>query len=297
VLAATCAVLSGADSCVEIEASAREKLDWLREYWPRTHGIPCHHTFVRLIKYARWSRKRMAERHGHVCEPLDGLHAPERWPALKSMALISSERRPRERPPLRSGFMLHISSLPPDAQRMKQTVHQDGWDVSGTVCTGAWRSSLAMTRSQFPFTATRALNVAPAANLGTVISGIWIFSPVFGFLPSRAARVLALKEPNPTSVTVSPLATASTTASVAASSAFVAAVFDRSERAAMASINSDLFISSPKLVVDLSGTEYRSDQLVPEKVRNQAAKVRFWHGIPAINKVLSQIFFCQRNDF
>lgn len=43
------AVLVGADSFIEIELWAREKLDLLRNYFPLTHGIPSHDTFGRLF--------------------------------------------------------------------------------------------------------------------------------------------------------------------------------------------------------------------------------------------------------
>jgi len=43
------AVLVGADSFVEIELWAKEKLDWLRGYLRLTHGIPSHDTFGRLF--------------------------------------------------------------------------------------------------------------------------------------------------------------------------------------------------------------------------------------------------------
>lgn len=46
---AVCAVLSGADGFVEIEAWAKEKLDWLRQYLKLEHGIPCHDTFGRVF--------------------------------------------------------------------------------------------------------------------------------------------------------------------------------------------------------------------------------------------------------
>ncbi|WP_138678372.1 transposase family protein, partial [Candidatus Accumulibacter phosphatis] len=45
---AVCAVLSGADGFVEIEAWAKEKLDWLRRYLKLERGIPCHDTFGRV---------------------------------------------------------------------------------------------------------------------------------------------------------------------------------------------------------------------------------------------------------
>jgi predicted transposase YbfD/YdcC len=43
------AVLVGADTFVEIELWAREKLDWLRGYLALEHGIPSHDTFGRLF--------------------------------------------------------------------------------------------------------------------------------------------------------------------------------------------------------------------------------------------------------
>jgi predicted transposase YbfD/YdcC len=43
------AVLVGADTFVEIELWAKEKLDWLRGYIPLVNGIPSHDTFGRLF--------------------------------------------------------------------------------------------------------------------------------------------------------------------------------------------------------------------------------------------------------
>ena len=43
------AVLVGADTFVEIELWAKEKLDWLRGYLPLAAGIPSHDTFGRLF--------------------------------------------------------------------------------------------------------------------------------------------------------------------------------------------------------------------------------------------------------
>ena len=46
---AVAAVLAGADTFVEIEIWAEEKLDWLRRYLPLVHGIASHDTFGRLF--------------------------------------------------------------------------------------------------------------------------------------------------------------------------------------------------------------------------------------------------------
>lgn len=43
------AVLVGADTFVEIELWAKEKLDWLRQYLKLEHDIPSHDTFGRLF--------------------------------------------------------------------------------------------------------------------------------------------------------------------------------------------------------------------------------------------------------
>lgn len=42
-------VLAGADTFVEIEAWANEKLEWFRRYLKLEHGIPSHDTFGRLF--------------------------------------------------------------------------------------------------------------------------------------------------------------------------------------------------------------------------------------------------------
>jgi predicted transposase YbfD/YdcC len=46
---AVAAVLAGADTFVEIEIWAEEKLNWLLRYLPLVHGIPSHDTFGRLF--------------------------------------------------------------------------------------------------------------------------------------------------------------------------------------------------------------------------------------------------------
>jgi len=273
---AVCAVLSGADTFVEIEAWGKEKLDWLRKYLKLEHGIPCHDTFGRVFAaidadefaaaFLRWvghvvpalakdevvaidgktSRRsgkagatplhlvsafaaqaglvlgqrataaksnektaipellatlalegcivtidamgtqpniaqairhrgadyvlavkdnqptlaesigdfisafaaapdktphqvheivekdhgRLEVRRCHVFDQLDCLHAPERWPDLKSFAMITSERTIKGKTTVDHRF--YISSLAPDAQRMNQAVRQH-WRVENSL--------------------------------------------------------------------------------------------------------------------------------------------------------------------
>jgi predicted transposase YbfD/YdcC len=273
---AVCAVLSGADTFVEIEAWAKEKLDWLRKYLRLEHGIPCHDTFGRVFAaidpdefgtaFLRWvgqvmpalakgevvaidgktSRRsgkagasplhlvsafaaqaglvlgqrataaksnektaipellatlalegclvtidamgtqpniaqairdrradyvlavkdnqptlaesiedfvsafaatpgktphqfhevvekdhgRLEVRRCYVFDQLDCLHAPERWPDLKSFAMITSERTIKGKTTVEHRF--YISSLAPNAERMNQTVRQH-WRVENSL--------------------------------------------------------------------------------------------------------------------------------------------------------------------
>lgn len=48
-IVAICAVISGADTFIEVEAWGKAKLDWLRRYLTLEHGIPSHDTFCRVF--------------------------------------------------------------------------------------------------------------------------------------------------------------------------------------------------------------------------------------------------------
>jgi hypothetical protein len=49
VVVAAVAVLCGADTFVEVEEWAKEKLDWLRGYVKLSNGIPAHDTIGRIF--------------------------------------------------------------------------------------------------------------------------------------------------------------------------------------------------------------------------------------------------------
>ncbi len=91
------------------------------------------------------------------------------------------------------------------------------------------------------FLFTAVLNAAPALKRGTVAAAILSFSPVRGFLPTRAARLAALKVPKPISCTSCFLATVLVMISTRALTARPAAALDMSVSLANASINSALF--------------------------------------------------------
>ena len=52
-----------------------------------------------------------------------------------------------------------------------------------------------------PSLATMSLKATPGVNFGTVVAWILMGAPVFGFLPTRAARAAGLKVPKPAIVT------------------------------------------------------------------------------------------------
>lgn len=69
---------------------------------------------------------RFEVRRCYAFDQLDCLHAPERWPDLKSFAVIASERTIRGKTTLEHRF--YISSLPADAVRINRAVRQH-WRV------------------------------------------------------------------------------------------------------------------------------------------------------------------------
>jgi hypothetical protein len=110
------------------------------------------------------------------------------------------------------------------------------------------------------FLFTAALKAAPALKRGTVAAAIFSFSPVRGFLPTRAARLAALNVPKPMSCTSCFLATVLVMISTTALNARPAAALDMSVSLANASINSALFKIFSKLI---ERRDFATQRLVP----------------------------------
>jgi predicted transposase YbfD/YdcC len=73
---------------------------------------------------------RLEVRRCHVFGQLDCLHAPERWPDLKSFAMVTSERTIKGQTSVDRRF--YVSSLLPDAQRMNDAVRRH-WRVENSL--------------------------------------------------------------------------------------------------------------------------------------------------------------------
>ena len=86
------------------------------------------HQFHEVVEKAHG---RIEVRHCSVFNQLDSLHAPERWPDLKSFAVITTERTIRGKE-TSTEQRFYISSLTPDAQRVNQSVRMH-WRVENSL--------------------------------------------------------------------------------------------------------------------------------------------------------------------
>ena len=102
-------------------------------------------------------------------------------------------------------------------------------------------------------------------------------SPVFGFLPARAALLLTEKVPNPTNVSESPFLSAPEIESIIASNARPAAAFEISADSAMLSISSCLFNAHPSFVVCFTAAHPAATFIA---MHFQGVKTRKIEGIP-----------------
>ncbi len=78
---AVAAVLAGADTFVEIEAWAKEKLDELQQYLKLEHGLALHDTYGRLFAAISADEFSAAFRRW-VSQVLPALGAEEIWPSM-----------------------------------------------------------------------------------------------------------------------------------------------------------------------------------------------------------------------
>ena len=101
----------------------------IRDFISALEAAP-HKTPHRLHESVEKDHGRLEVRRCYVFEQLDCLHAPERWPDVKSFAMIVSERTIKGKATVERRFT--ISSLAPDAQRMNLAVRQP-WRVENSL--------------------------------------------------------------------------------------------------------------------------------------------------------------------
>ncbi len=85
------------------------------------------HGFDEVVKK---DHGRLEVRRCYVFDQIECLHAPERWPDLKSFAVIASERTIKGKTTL--GHRFYITSLPVNAARLNRAVRQH-WRVENSL--------------------------------------------------------------------------------------------------------------------------------------------------------------------
>ena len=127
-------VLAGADTLVEIEAWANEKLEWFRRYLKLEHGIPSHDTFGRWFglidptefesAFQRWVRSVLPALGQQDVVAIDGkaswcsgkidataLHLVSAFAA--GTGLVMEQQRPPKNPMRKPPFLRYCTRLRP----------------------------------------------------------------------------------------------------------------------------------------------------------------------------------------
>jgi predicted transposase YbfD/YdcC len=115
----------GADYVLAVKDNQAHLCDSLRDFFTLFQDAPekTPHTFHETLEK---DHGRIEHRRGYAFDQLDCLHRPERWPGLKSFAVIESSRFIKGKTTTERRF--YISSLPPDASRLATAIRQH-WHI------------------------------------------------------------------------------------------------------------------------------------------------------------------------
>lgn len=111
----------GADYILSLKDNQPTLAESVRDFFTAFQAAPdkTPHRFDEVVEK---DHGRLEVRRCYAFEQLDCLHAPERWPDLKSFAVIASERTIKGKTTLE--HRCYISSLPADAARLNRAVRQ-----------------------------------------------------------------------------------------------------------------------------------------------------------------------------
>lgn len=119
----------GANYILSVKDNQPILADSMRDFFVAFQAAPekTPHRFEEVVEkdHARFEVRRC-----YAFDQLDCLHAPERWPDMKSFAVIASERTIKGKTTLEHRF--YISSLPADAVRINRAVRQH-WRVENSL--------------------------------------------------------------------------------------------------------------------------------------------------------------------
>ena len=115
----------GADYILSVKDNQPKLADSMRDFFDAFLAAPdkTPHQFNEIVEK---NHGRLEVRRCYAFDQLDGLHAPERWPDLKSFAVIASERTLKGKTTLE--YRNYITSLLPDAAQLNHAVRQH-WSV------------------------------------------------------------------------------------------------------------------------------------------------------------------------
>ncbi|MGB9494390.1 MAG: ISAs1 family transposase [Azonexus sp.] len=119
----------GADYILSVKDNQPTLADSVRDFFTAFQAAPdkTPHRFDEVVEK---DHGRLEVRRCYAFEQIDCLHAPERWPELKSFAVIASERTIKGK--TTTEYRCYISSLPADAAKLNQAVRQH-WRVENSL--------------------------------------------------------------------------------------------------------------------------------------------------------------------
>ena len=119
----------GANYVLSVKDNQPKLAESIRDFFEAFQAAPDktpHH----IDKMVEKDHGRLEVRNCYVFNQLDCLHAPERWPGLRSFAVIVSERTRQGKATTEHRY--YLSSLPTDAARLNRTVRQH-WRVENNL--------------------------------------------------------------------------------------------------------------------------------------------------------------------
>ena len=119
----------GANYILSVKDNQPTLADSVQDFFVAFESAPdkTPHQFDEVIEK---DHGRLEVRRCYAFDQIDCLHAPERWPHLKSFAVIASERTIKDKTTLE--YRLYISSLPANAARLNHAVRQH-WRVENSL--------------------------------------------------------------------------------------------------------------------------------------------------------------------
>lgn len=119
----------GAEYILSVKDNQPTLADSVQDFFATFQAAPekTPHHFEEIVEK---DHGRIEVRRCYAFDQIDCLHAPERWPDLKSFAVIASERTIKGKTTLEHRF--YISSLPADAVRINRAVRHH-WRVENSL--------------------------------------------------------------------------------------------------------------------------------------------------------------------